>query len=81
MTRFRQGIFSLSSLQPGDWVYWRQNGDRKQAAVICPDCRRPVYLSARIHTIDDKGNVLHSLVCPHALCKFHDYIVLEGWRR
>jgi hypothetical protein len=70
--RWEQGI-----PQKGTW--WPGLACSGNSAVIsCPICGKIGTLSD--HAIDSQGKVTPSVVCPREQCKFHDFVVLEGWR-
>lgn len=61
---------------PGTWRGGTLYGKRT-AQLACPLCGLRASLSG--HQIADDGTVTPSVVCPHAPCTFHEFIVLDGW--
>lgn len=62
-----------------DWPQageWRPLGTK--AVVGCPGCGETATLTD--HEIRDDGTVHPSLVCPFAVCNFHEWVRLDGWR-
>lgn len=47
---------------------------RFKATVTCANGHT---MTLRSHTVDGKGEVRPSLVCP--LCAFHEWVTLAGW--
>jgi hypothetical protein len=56
------------------WTRALRDG-RPTVRIACPKCLTSGDLDA--HDIDDDGNVSPSVVCPSAICDFHDTIKLE----
>jgi hypothetical protein len=52
-------------------------GDGWGLGVVCGDCRR--YLTLKGHAVAPDGTVSPSVVCPHAGCKWHVHLRLDGW--
>ena len=50
--------------------------DAKSVRVSCPGCGSAGYLN---HDVAADGTVTPSLVCPHSVCGFHEYVRLVGW--
>ncbi len=61
----------------GTWKGLKLSTGQRSADFTCPDCGQLAALTH--HTIDWKGGVNPSVVCPNNGCKFHEYILLEGW--
>jgi hypothetical protein len=66
-----------SCYPPGKGEYSVTN---KSIFVRCLDCGQILTLDN--HTVDPKGNVTPSAVCPYDKegCGWHVYIKLEGWK-
>jgi hypothetical protein len=63
----------------GEWNMITNVHDPKsprEPCIGCPICGCHARLN---HTIDAKGIVTPSLVCPHKGCTFHEWGELEGW--
>lgn len=54
---------------------WKKVG--KSVLVQCPGCRKQYRLD---HDIDAQGVVTPSLECPDDGCRFHDFVILVGWK-
>ena len=63
--------------KPGTW--WRAL--QGKVFMRCPECETtfPFGKGADGHAVNDQGDVHPSLDCPTPECKFHEYVILEGW--
>jgi len=66
----------LTSAEPGTWSANEIDG-KKVTVMSCPKCGKLGSLND--HTIDDKGRVTPSVICPESACGFHDTVKLLGW--
>ena len=51
------------------------------ALVCCPTCGEMFALSDRVHEIDEKGHVKHSVPCTRGTCSFRASLILEKWNK
>ncbi len=62
---------------PGSW--WSNStsdGSLTIVSLLCPLCQRAFALR---HQIAGDGTVSPSVVCPHGVCGWHQFIRLDGW--
>lgn len=63
-------------LAPRTWNGGVRPDGTLTASVCCPNGH---ISSLSDHTIDDKGKVHPSLICPWPGCDFHEDVKLDGW--
>jgi hypothetical protein len=61
--------------QPLTWA----GGKNEHGRTALAKCGNGHISSLSGHTIDDKGHVTPSLVCPYDECNWHEVVTLEGW--
>ena len=81
MIQFKRGA-DITKYQNGEWFHLGNgvdevNGHKNDVVVCCP--KHGELVGIYKHTIDAKGVVAPSVVCPKDGCLFHEYITLEGW--
>ena len=61
------------------WRGIKMTNGKRSASFNCPKCDG--FISVTNHDISDNGEVNPSLVCPYDGCGFHEWVILENWKK
>ncbi len=61
----------------GTWKLKQVPGRPVTAEITCPECGKRSSMAD--HSIDSKGQVTPSIICPHVPCAWHENVILAGW--
>jgi len=78
----RRNVPHHSSLRPGEYMQVLKtfvHGSRVCAILRCPMCGELSSVGRLEHDVDHEGCIYPMNVCPHAPCKFSNWVQLENW--
>jgi hypothetical protein len=68
-------------LPPLTWRSWDSSKhiSARQDKTADMSCDKGHSFTLMNHSISPEGSVSPSVVCPEISCRFHEYVILEGW--
>lgn len=72
-----KGTWPHGKPEKGTWHGGKKSTGVRTALLSCPDCGKIGSLGD--HKIAANGAVSPSVVCPTEGCRFHEWIILDGW--